>query len=269
MVPDRPAFHLENAVFPVGYKAVKRLSSRRRSGLSLHLLCEIRDGGTGPIFHIRPLYLSWTRTGAEEAGRREAEAQDGAEMSSAVAGEDGLSDRFIDALWQKAGKRFHHWASRADRAGGGRLKAEPNEFVAHMEQPRPAAAIAALPGLTGSAKLGLLLDTVRDCIEAIPQTAHCERYRPRQRSAALARARQRETEAVGHTLPDAAPPLAVPDAAPLPVSAVSSSPPDPIASPPPLQAAAEAAPPPAQPPVAAAAEARPGNDAASAQAASA
>lgn len=54
IVPDRPSFHTECAIYPVGYCSTRIFASARRPVHRCLYTCQIKDGGAGPRFEITP-----------------------------------------------------------------------------------------------------------------------------------------------------------------------------------------------------------------------
>ncbi|XP_053219556.1 transforming growth factor beta regulator 1 [Podarcis raffonei] len=54
IVPDRPGFHTEMAIYPVGYCSTRIFASTRRPVHRCLYTCQIKDGGGGPHFEIAP-----------------------------------------------------------------------------------------------------------------------------------------------------------------------------------------------------------------------
>lgn len=51
---DKPAYHSEKNLFPIGFKSVREHSSMRRLGERALYTCEILDGGAKPLYKITP-----------------------------------------------------------------------------------------------------------------------------------------------------------------------------------------------------------------------
>lgn len=54
IISDRPGFHTENAIYPVGYCSTRVFASTHRPIHRCLYTCQIKDGGTGPHFEIAP-----------------------------------------------------------------------------------------------------------------------------------------------------------------------------------------------------------------------
>ncbi|KAI8618141.1 F/Y-rich N-terminus-domain-containing protein [Chytriomyces sp. MP71] len=54
IVHDRPAFHSERYIYPLGYKAVKVYHSMVDATRTVNYSCEVMDGGEGPRFVVTP-----------------------------------------------------------------------------------------------------------------------------------------------------------------------------------------------------------------------
>uniref|UniRef100_A0A8C3VRK2 Transforming growth factor beta regulator 1 n=1 Tax=Catagonus wagneri TaxID=51154 RepID=A0A8C3VRK2_9CETA len=54
IITDRPGFHDESAIYPVGYCSTRIYASMRHPDQECLHTCQIKDGGTGPQFEIVP-----------------------------------------------------------------------------------------------------------------------------------------------------------------------------------------------------------------------
>ncbi|XP_066484787.1 transforming growth factor beta regulator 1 [Tiliqua scincoides] len=54
IVSDRPSFHTESAIYPVGYCSTRIFASAQRPVHRCLYTCQIKDGGAGPRFEIAP-----------------------------------------------------------------------------------------------------------------------------------------------------------------------------------------------------------------------
>ena len=159
VVADRPAFHLEWAVFPVGYKLLRTVPMASRDDVSVTLLCEVCDGGSAPLFRVTPAFL--TRRNAQ--GHTE-------DVRLNKKSDLAVTDRFIDNVWHKVERSWSAWTKQ---------RYEPEQFPIREDIPRHLqSARAPQPGVTGCARFGLLHERVTALIKLVPQTAECTRYKP-------------------------------------------------------------------------------------------
>ncbi|XP_042327619.1 transforming growth factor beta regulator 1 [Sceloporus undulatus] len=54
IVSDRSSFHTESAIYPVGYCSTRIFASTQQPVHRCLYTCQIKDGGTGPLFEIAP-----------------------------------------------------------------------------------------------------------------------------------------------------------------------------------------------------------------------
>uniref|UniRef100_A0A8D1MV22 Transforming growth factor beta regulator 1 n=1 Tax=Sus scrofa TaxID=9823 RepID=A0A8D1MV22_PIG len=54
IITDRPGFHDESAIYPVGYCSTRIYASMQHPDQECLYTCQIKDGGTGPQFEIVP-----------------------------------------------------------------------------------------------------------------------------------------------------------------------------------------------------------------------
>jgi len=51
---DRPNYHTEKNLFPIGFKSLREHSSMYKLGERIFYTCEILDGGNKPLFRLTP-----------------------------------------------------------------------------------------------------------------------------------------------------------------------------------------------------------------------
>ena len=52
---ERPLFHTEKNLFPIGFKSLREHNSQTRLGERCQYICEILDGGTKPQYKVTPI----------------------------------------------------------------------------------------------------------------------------------------------------------------------------------------------------------------------
>ena len=184
VVSDRPAFHLDWTVFPVGYKALRTVAMQRAAAqgegteaaaVSITILCEIVDGGPAPLFRVTPVFL--TRPTAQQAnGAGGGSASSSLSSSSSTEDvrlnkrrDEGVLDRLIDHVWTKVERSWAAWT---------RHRYEAAQFPIPQDVPAAFHSLRSAAGLLGCSRFGLLHDAVAQLIQRLPQTADCAKYHP-------------------------------------------------------------------------------------------
>ena len=52
---ERPSYHTDRNIFPIGFKSIREHSSYKAAGERMQYLCEIFDGGAKPLFKVTPM----------------------------------------------------------------------------------------------------------------------------------------------------------------------------------------------------------------------